>query len=233
VNLPSESIDTGEESNRMNKEHFLLRLCWVTKRAVFGNRYRQLFKTIRKNKPTHILEIGTWNGNNAVKMLQAAAKSNPGATIHYYGFDLFQDMTEDVYAAEISKRPPSLEEVKKILLKTGNEINLFKGDTNITLPEVLPTLPPVDFIFIDGGHSVSTITNDWNNISRYISNKSIVIFDDYWKNRPKEGCKPILDALDPQQYTVQILPIVDKYFNRDFGKLFIALATVQKTGELI
>jgi hypothetical protein len=42
----------------------------------------------------------------------------------------------------------------------GAKIFLFKGDTREVLPKVVNTLPMMDFIFIDSGHSLETIEND-------------------------------------------------------------------------
>ena len=61
------------------------------------------------------------------------------------------------------------------------KIHLLKGDTKKTLPKFIRQKKKVDFIFIDGGHSVNTIKSDWNAIKKIISKRSLVIFDDYYE----------------------------------------------------
>jgi len=207
---------------------FLSRLLWFAKRCVRGTRYQHLFSEIRTRQPRHIMEIGTWSGQNALKMIKAAAVHRPASEIYYYGFDLFESMTEDIYLAEVSKRPPSQEEVQRLLEATGANIKLFVGDTNVVLSQVLPQLPAPDFVFIDGGHSISTIQNDWDLIKPELSEKSVVIFDDYWSNRVDAGCKVIVDSIDTAQFDVKILSPTDHYHNKTFGRLDINFAKVSR-----
>ena len=82
-------------------------------------RYRYLLKSIREIKPKCILELGTWNGTRAVQMISEARKFNSAEEIAYYGFDLFEEMTERILREESSKWPPSFHEVEERLLETG------------------------------------------------------------------------------------------------------------------
>ena len=52
-----------------------------------------------------------------------------------------------------------------------------------TLPEVSKNLPQMDFIYIDGGHSLETIKNDWDYTKNLMHKGTIVLFDDYWQNK--------------------------------------------------
>jgi len=203
------------------------RVLWYARRILRGDRYTQLFRELRSRRPTTIMEIGTWNGKNALRMIEAAANTTPGAKITYYGFDLFEEMTPELYHQEVSKWPPSQEEVKKQLEASGATVHLYKGDTNKVLVEVLPNLPPIDFVFIDGGHSIDTIQRDWDQISQHMSPQTVVIFDDYWENRTDAGCKTVVDSIDRSRFIVEVLPITDNYHNKDFGRLSIRLATAQ------
>ena len=189
-------------------------------------RYHHLYDTIRTLKAKSILEVGVWNGKRAVKMINEALQHTP--KILYVGYDLFEDLGEAGYQEEFSKRPPSEEEVKILLKKTGVEILLFKGNTLKTLPESIEGLPKIDFIFIDGGHSVETIASDWLFIQKLMHDTSVVIFDDYWRNRSDAGCKVVVDAIDRALFDVSILPEIDTFNNPDFGKLEISFARVVK-----
>lgn len=191
-------------------------------------RYSQLYTTINKIKPINILEVGTWNGRRAVEMIKEAQKHNKD--VQYYGFDLFENMTDSIFKEEISKWPPTSQEVKKYILdNTGVEPNLFIGNTMETFPKYIDSLPIMDFIYIDGGHAIETVKNDWTYSEKLMDKNTAVIFDDYWPDRADEGgSKIIVDALDKNIYKIEILPIVDSFDNPEFGKLVIQFAKVTK-----
>ncbi len=189
-------------------------------------RYHHLYNTIREMNAATILEIGVWNGKRAVKMIKEAQKHN--SNIFYFGYDLFEDLGKIGYHAEFSKMPPTKEEVHASLSATGATVRLFKGNTLETLPNSISELPQIDFIFIDGGHSIETIQSDWNNIQKIMNKQTIVIFDDYWRNRTDAGCKLIVDAIDTTRFFVEVLPEIDVFDNPDFGRLEISFAKVVK-----
>jgi predicted O-methyltransferase YrrM len=215
----------------MSIMNYVKRSYWFATRVLRGTRYKQLFEEINKCKPANIMEIGTWNGNTALKMIESASKYRSAPNINYYGFDMFENLTEKDYLNEISKHPPSLKTVAELLSSTGANIKLYKGNTHDTLPKYLPELPKMDFVFIDGGHSIETIRNDWNQISDHIADNGVVIFDDYWVNKTDHGCKPILDSIDTARFRVELLPILDNYLNKNFGRLSIKLAKVTRIAD--
>ena len=59
-----------------------------------GNHYRPLFRYLKSHECKNIMEIGTYNGENAVQMIKAAAIKVNEEDIHYYGFDLFENITQ-------------------------------------------------------------------------------------------------------------------------------------------
>jgi predicted O-methyltransferase YrrM len=191
-----------------------------------ARRYKQLYDTIDQIHPKKIMEIGTWNGKRAIAMIETAKKYHSKGEIHYYGFDLFEDLSNAEYKYELSKMPPSKEVVTKAISQTGANIHLYQGNTIKVLPEVVSSLPKMDFVYIDGGHSLETVENDWLNTIEVMNNETVVIFDDYWVNREDGGCKPIVDKIDRQLFHVEILPITDRFSNAEFGKLVIRFAKV-------
>jgi predicted O-methyltransferase YrrM len=189
-------------------------------------RYRYLFEAIQETEARNILEVGVWNGKRALQMIECARES--AGDVFYYGYDLFEDLSDSEYASEFSKRPPHEAEVRALLSRTGAQVTLFRGNTLTTLPATVPTLPKMDFIFIDGGHSVKTIQNDWDQCEKLMHERTVVIFDDYWRNRTDGGAKPIVDAIDTNRFTIEILPIIDRFNNADFGKLEISFAKITR-----
>lgn len=192
-----------------------------------AKRYHHLFDEIARTKSKNILEVGTWNGNRAAQMISVAQASSQGE-VFYYGFDLFESLDDEMYAHELSKKPPTKSEVEARLRESGAAINLIQGNTLETLPEFVKNSGPMDFIFIDGGHSVETVQSDWDSVKQLMHKDTVVIFDDYWRNRPTESAKPVVDAIDTTIYNVEVLPEIDRFNNPDFGRLEISFAKVIK-----
>lgn len=160
-------------------------------------RYSQLIAACFKAQPAAILEIGTWNGARALELLQAA----PGAK--YYGFDLFEEATAETDAEEMNvKRHNSLAEVQKRLL--GYRAHLTKGNTRHTLADFHS---PVDFVWMDGGHSLETIASDFANVRRVAVPEAEIYLDDYYTgpiDTDKFGCNRLVADLKHE-----VLPATD------------------------
>lgn len=175
-----------------------------------NQRYAKLYQMIRENRCKKILEIGVFNGYHAQKMILAALET-PGE-VFYYGFDMFEDMTEVRERHESSPHPPTMARVYGKLSGSGVTVELFKGDTRTTLPEFVTKGIVPDIIFIDGGHSIETVNNDWNYAKQMMGAKTIVIFDDYLSAYKQLGwgCNPVIDNLR-EPYKAELLFPPDKY----------------------
>lgn len=194
-----------------------------------SDRYEQIFQNIRQRKPLNIMEIGVWSGERAKEMILEANKFNKLENIHYYGFDLFEEIDQETFKDEISKWPPTEKEVLDKLNNLGAQIHLYKGNTMETFPKYIDSLPKMDFVFIDGGHKIETVQNDWDFTEKLMDKNTVVIFDDYWPERGNfGGSKNIVDNIDTYSYNVEILKTIDNVENKDFGKFSIQLAKVTK-----
>jgi len=179
-----------------------------------GLRYSQLYELIRYQKPINILEIGVFDGENAVRMLNI----NPELKNKYWGIDLFEDLSPKNYKKEIAIHPLSKAGIeKKLKEKTNAEVQLIKGDTTEIKEVLLSQLPKMDLIFVDGGHSVETQRNDWNIARSLINKDGVIIIDDCW-NLPNSGCSFLLDEIDKSKYNVRLLPKTDLYL-KEWGFL--------------
>lgn len=138
-------------------------------------RYDYLLKLIAEHKPETILEIGTWNGNRALILAEEALKYRK--KVHYIGYDLFQNANEQTDKEEFNvKKHFTVKEVSQKLntfkIKyNGFTFELHAGNTRDTLK---PT--KVDFVWLDGGHSVETIRSDYENVKE----SKLIAFDDYY-----------------------------------------------------
>ena len=177
-------------------------------------RYTYLEILISELKPRDhfsIVEVGVWKAGRAKRMSFSACKI--ADTVSYTGYDLFEDVTQDILIKEFANKKTivSLEEVTEKLNWFVDNIagsyftfNLIKGDTNITLKNKHIM---ADFVFIDGGHSVSTIENDYAAFKEC----PLVVLDDYYIGfedavTNKVGSNRVVDLIkkDPN-YSVQLV----------------------------
>lgn len=169
-------------------------------------RYSNLLKIILNTKSKKILEIGVYKGLRSLEMIKAAKSFNK--SVIYFGFDMFEMFFEkkNVLSSELSKKPKSMEIINNLLKKHAN-VKLVKGNTIKTLTK-FSKKKKFDFIFIDGGHSVKTIKNDWNNSKKLMHKNTIIIFDDYYLGNneltKKFGCNKIIESLD-KNYSIEYL----------------------------
>ena len=159
------------------------------------SRYNQLIEIVRDLKPHHIVEIGTWNGRRAIQMMGVC-------NAYYTGFDLFEDATEATDKAEYNLKAHSeIIEVGQYLETAGfSKFSLIRGNSNETLAKW--DKQPFDFVFIDGGHSVKTIQNDYEWAAQNIDKDGTIILDDWYDPALSDmGCN-FLDG--------EVLPSSDK-----------------------
>lgn len=153
-------------------------------------RYHQLLRAVRDKRPTCIAEIGTWNGERARQMLNLAPDAK------YYGFDLFEDANKDTDEREMNVKPHYSVDSVYVLLD-GFDVQLHKGDTRETLQRFKPVMP-VDFVWLDGGHSVETIRSDWELLRPHLAPDAWVYWDDFYTgpiDTERFGCNKVLADL--------------------------------------
>lgn len=174
-------------------------------------RYEQIWNWISDNKPDVILEVGTWNGQNALRMLKEGAGK-------YIGFDIWEEGTQELDEIENNvKKHATREDVLKIL--EGRDVELIQGNTRETLRNYIKGKKPfVDMAFIDGGHSKATIKSDLLNVLKIVKSSGVVFLDDYYFGCPNKdmGAQSVMAELN-LPYTV--LPAVDKVKGDYFVKL--------------
>jgi hypothetical protein len=195
------------------------------------SRYAQLLDVIDEIKPRAICEIGTWNGNRAIQMLQEAGKYHQSKRLQYQGFDLFEHQTGEQFIRELSKVGQPQEIVQKRIEVTGARVRLIAGETQDTLQLNIGFTK--DFIFVDGGHSEETIENDGNIALQILdfNSKTVIVFDDYYHEGKPEGfgCNAFIDGLNPDIYEVTHLPALTL---ADDGRL-IGMVKVRRNNAAI
>ena len=162
----------------------------------WGNIY---LERVSFHKPKNFLEIGVFCGVTARNTCDLLKKIN-GINFNYTGIDLFgggkntsTDEIEPKFLLNLKFSNPlkniyynfllrenlnSISSVQKLLTKYKNSIKLIAGDTNSVLNNI--DLNKIDFIFLDGGHSYKTVTNDLEILYKTLKGKkAVVLCDDY------------------------------------------------------
>lgn len=175
-------------------------------------RYLNLLILILIYRPKKILEIGVYNGRRSLQMIEAAKIFNKD--IFYYGFDLFEDTNKTIIKKERSKKASRKSDILRRLSQHA-KVFLFKGFTKQTLKKFAKkNKKEIDFAFIDGGHKVGTIANDYYYCNKICKKKSIIVFDDFYSlNKPNTkmfGSNKIFFKLKDKQ-KIKLLPLEDKY----------------------
>lgn len=183
------------------------------------SRYSQLIHIIDLIKPQSIVEIGTWNGNSAINMIKRAQKHRKN--IAYIGYDLFEGASETTDAEELNvKDHYHVEDVEARIKKECPDarVNLIKGNTRQTL-----NYTSADLVFIDGGHSIETIKNDFD---KCCSSK-VIILDDFYVpdeigNIPDTtlyGCNKLVSGLAG----AIVLPLADRVKDGGFTQMVMVI----------
>ena len=180
-------------------------------------RYSQLIDLVKANQPNVVVEIGTWDGGRAIEM----AKVNPG--MHYVGFDLFERASEYSDLKEKNVKPHySARQVMDRLDAFSLQATIVCGNTNETFCKWADENPEsVDLIYIDGGHSVDTITNDYQNALKAIKKGGVIVFDDYYEDMDtidRFGANRVLEASGKE---FEILPLKDPVRGGGFTKMAV------------
>ena len=188
-------------------------------------RYAQLLLIVFFKRPKSIVEIGIYKAKRSEELIKVARIFNN--KINYFGFDLFDLFNKKINSREFSKVPSSEKVIKEKLKKIAN-IRLFKGYTYKTLKTFNKK---IDLIFIDGGHSIKTIANDWRYVKNMMHKNTSVIFDDYYSNNKKIinkfGCNKTVNELQ-DIYQSCILPIKDKLRKSNNTKIQMVLVTKKR-----
>ena len=156
---------------------------------------------LSKHNPKNVLEIGVFCGVTARNICDFLYKKN-NINFSYIGVDLFgsdkaqkkdeieptflknqkfSNLLKNIYYNYILKENlNSIESVKKLLKKYSQNIKLIAGDTNKVLKKI--DLQKIDFVFLDGGHSYETVTNDLSILYASMKDqKKVILCDDYGK----------------------------------------------------
>jgi predicted O-methyltransferase YrrM len=131
------------------------------------------------------MEIGVYNGENAVSMVKSAIHIHPENKVEYYGFDFFHRYSTELIGDKLNR--------------LGCFYKLFKGDTVQTVTDAIESLPLMDLIFIDGGKSYEEAHSDWTGSSRLMHDETGV----FVHNIDFSGVGRMVEEISSEKYTVE------------------------------
>lgn len=136
-------------------------LCWLAKPKAD----RVVYKTIKNQNVTSIVEIGLADGQRCEKMIQVAQKFSEGQPVQYTGIDLFD-------SREASETAVSLLDMHKRLNKTGAKVKLIPGDAESATARVANSLAGTDLIVLTTDKSLDELDRFWFFLPRMVHENS-------------------------------------------------------------
>ena len=172
-----------------------------------------LMSQIENYQPKVFLEVGVFQGVTSRNVCELLNKINNGNFL-FHGIDIFENSNNEIDNKEMTvkhnkisnpfkhllfnvilkKNLFSIESIYKFLSKFKNNVKLYKGLSGTELPKI--DLSKVDMIFLDGGHSYETVSEDLSLILKGIKKGKIIICDDY--DQVDYGVKKAVDELKDQ-----------------------------------
>ncbi len=163
--------DLGAGSSKNNQKE--RSVSDIVRTALKHKRFAQLFfRMARTYSPSTILEIGTSLGltTSYLSLGNAAAK-----------------------VLTIEGSPGIASYAKNNWEKLGiRNVELFEGDFDVVLPDLLKMYSTLDLVFIDGNHREEPTIRYFNALLQKVGNSSILIFDDiHWSKEMEQAWETI------------------------------------------
>lgn len=132
-----------------------------------------IYALVKKYQPKTVLELGTCCGFSAIYMSQPLSQ---GSMIH-----------------TIEGSPETAKIAQQNLTKAKvDNVHSHIGKFTDILPELLPQISPLDFVFIDGHHDEEATLTYFEQIKPYLNENALVLFDDIsWSDGMKAAWKKI------------------------------------------
>lgn len=145
----------------------------MAKIGIKGENLAYFLEVVREAQPKHILELGTCCGFSSAYLSHAA----PNAKI---------------YTIEGAPRVAEIAQETRRNLGVNNVVQKV-GRFSDVLPELLPQIAPLDFVFIDGHHDRDATIGYFHQILPFMNERGIMVFDDItWSEGMKEAWAQIL-----------------------------------------
>ena len=179
----------GLDLGKNKLEHYQTIEGWLT--PIEANGLHEISSMLPKESV--VLEIGSWKGKSTWCIAQGLKKG----TIHC--IDPFnaagEEGSKEIY--EKTKGNSSLFEQFQNNMKGISEkvkITTHKGYSS----DFVSAIPNIDFLFIDGDHSIEGCRFDYENFENEVKAGGFLAFHDYYPDRPELGSTWVIENLVKQ-----------------------------------
>lgn len=163
-----------------------------------------LYSTAKKvGKDASIVEIGSWQGKSTYCMargLQAGAKIY---AIDPFNSDGEEDSKKDYI--ELSEGKDLLSVFQNNLKGYEDHIEVKKGYSNDFVNEI----NDIDFLFIDGDHSIEGCSYDFENYIPKVKNYGYVAIHDYYPDRKELGPTHVVEQIAGKDESIKTIGVFD------------------------
>jgi predicted O-methyltransferase YrrM len=141
-----------------------------------------LYETIRRSRPAHCFEIGTWRGGGSTLFISRALSENAFGKLHTIEID--REFYENAVHDYTSYLPSLL-----------NYVEFHFGDFRTVYSSVLEKEGTVDFLILDGAEDGQQTLEQYSFFLPYMKPGTILMVHD-WLTAKTELLKPILENSD-------------------------------------
>lgn len=188
-----EDLGAGSRTKASNKRS----IAQSAKTSLKPEKYAQLlYRLVKHYEPQTIIELGTSLGVTTSYL----ALANPRAK---------------VFTVEGSQSVSTIAEANFRELNIKN-IQLYKGNFDKILPEILQDISSVGLAYVDGNHRHMPTINYFHQLLARSTNDTILIFDDiHWSEEMEKAWEEIKEH-PSVQYTIDIFFLGFVFFKKEF-----------------
>ncbi|MCQ2204579.1 MAG: class I SAM-dependent methyltransferase [Bacteroidales bacterium] len=153
-----EVLDLGTGAGRKS----LRRVCNIARNAAISEKYGLLlYRLVSEWKPLRVVELGTSLGVSTQYIARALAPDAQMITVE-----------GSASCAEVAQR---------LLQADGLSVIQRIGNFDDILPDVLQSMPDVEFFYVDGNHTYEATMRYFSLIAQHATPRTMIVFDDiHW-----------------------------------------------------
>jgi len=141
---------------------------------------RRIYRTIRRNRASNIVEIGVQMGRRASRLIRVAARYAGKSDVRYTGIDLFEARGTDQPGLTLKK-------AHRTLTALGAKVQLIPGDSYSALARSANTLTGTDLVVISADQDLEALSQSWFYMPRMLHQRSRVFVEVADLKRGKPG----------------------------------------------
>ncbi len=130
---------------------------------------RSVYRAVKKNRASSILEIGLGNGDRAENLIRIAKKFSASGTVRYTGIDMFESAPTPV---------ASLKETHQRLSRHDVKLQLVPGPIFNSVLRIANSHTRTDILVISEGVDQESLQQSWFYFPRMLHAASVILMQD-------------------------------------------------------